>query len=213
LLDDAHHGLALRYAPAANRRAVEALWLLDAALGHVLRLTTEPLIAQIRYTWWRDQLVALGPASHAASVHASLPAEPILLGLATHILPRGLSGHDLAQLVDGWDVLLDSPPLTAAILDVHARARGEGLFALSSKILGPSINAELGRGWALIDLAAHWSRAADRQLAWQAGQQLFKDARIDGPKPLRILATLAKHQPFDRLGQPPRRRDVLRAIL
>jgi phytoene synthase len=90
--------LALSYVGVRRRPAAEALWRLDAALGAVLTSGREPLIKQIKLAWWRDALEALdrNPA----------PAEPVLEAVGEHVLPRGVTGAQLAAMQEGWNLLL-----------------------------------------------------------------------------------------------------------
>ena len=43
--------LAMTYAPATKRPALEALFALDDTLAGILRTTREPLVGQMRLTW------------------------------------------------------------------------------------------------------------------------------------------------------------------
>ena len=48
--------LALAYAPANSRGLWLGLFALDARLGAVVQAAHEPLLAQIKLAWWRDEL-------------------------------------------------------------------------------------------------------------------------------------------------------------
>lgn len=187
---DADRVLALSYVPAARRAAVEALWSLDAALGAVLAGGREPLISQIKLTWWRDALEALD--------RSPPPAEPILQSVAEQVLPRGVTGSALARMEEGWTLLLGQGPLTGSELGSYAAARGALLFRYSGAMLGmePSHAMEqAGEGWALADLARH-SNAADAGAALEAARERFAGAgRLHWPsrlRPLGMLAVLAR---------------------
>lgn len=149
---DPERGLALAYAPDDGRRAaLSALLALDAALGDVVRSTTQPALGQIRLAWWREQLVKLDTAAP--------PAMPVLEALAADVLPRGVAGAALSAIVDGWDVLIEEEALDDAALERFADERGGQLFALAAAVLGGdgAVARRLGRGWALFDLARHQS--------------------------------------------------------
>jgi len=149
-VDDPEIGLALSYAPLDARGPLAALWALDARLGLMLRQSNDPMIGQLRLTWWHDALTRMGSTV--------LPAEPVLRAINAQVLPLGIVGRELARMVDGWEVLLDSGALTDAALDQYAHARGALLFKLSSVLLGGDAGARLrlaGEGWALVDLARH----------------------------------------------------------
>ncbi|MFM9978598.1 MAG: squalene/phytoene synthase family protein [Sphingomonadaceae bacterium] len=206
-IEDPWRRIALPYAPPSARPALAALWALDEALGRVVAATTQPLIGQLRLTWWHERLCALDAGERLA--------EPVLAALAAHVLPMGVTGAALVALVEGWEVLLDDLPIGAEALGEYAAGRGGALFALSATVLGSGAERALGEGWALIDFAARCSDPETAERAWQmAGARL--DGGISGPKPLRILARLARvraREPFDRVSLPLSRWTMLRAIL
>ncbi len=153
----AERTLVLSYAPVDARGAVEALFALDDTLAAILRTTTEPMIGQMRLTWWHEALSALG--------NAAPPAHPLLRALAG----TGVPGAELAGMIDGWDVLLEEPLDGDAMLR-HAQARGGGLFRLVADVSGfaDARVAQWGEGWALADLSRHLS---DAQLAERAREE------------------------------------------
>lgn len=143
--------LLLGYAPADARAGFAALLALDDRLGMILRTTREPLVGQMRLTWWHSALAALDSAP--------APAEPVLRALAEVVVPR-VAGATLATMVEGWEALLE-PTLDAAVLTHHAAARGATLFAALAVVVagdgGDATVAAAGRGWALADVARHVS--------------------------------------------------------
>ncbi|RDE05178.1 squalene/phytoene synthase family protein [Sphingomonas aracearum] len=146
---DPRSALPLAYSPAAARAGLSALLDLDARLGAILRATGEPLVGQMRLTWWHDALARLDTAPP--------PAEPVLQALAAHVVPEGVTGRELAQLVEGWEALLEDD-LDEAALNTHASRRGACLFGLMARLAGAAGSdpvAPAGRGWALADLATH----------------------------------------------------------
>lgn len=156
--------LALRYASPGDRAALSALLALDARLGAILQTTREPLIGQMRLTWWHEALVALDAAPP--------PAEPVLQALAREVLPR-VTGAGLSVLVEGWEVLLEAE-LDEAALRTHATMRGGTLFVAMAAVCDVDMPfiAPAGQGWALADLAGHLSdprlKSAARGIAKEA---------------------------------------------
>lgn len=145
--------LAFSYAPKQARAGLEALFALDDALGQVLRTTREPMVGQMRLAWWREALVALDDAPP--------PGEPVLQGLAAHVLPAGISGEELARMIEGWEVLLGE--FDAMTPGAHATLRGAILFRLAGRVLRVSPDdpvREAGEIWALADLSRHLNDAA-----------------------------------------------------
>lgn len=141
--------LVLAYAPADRRSALAALLALDDALALLLRTTREPALGQLRLAWWREALARLDtePA----------PAEPVLQGIASTLLPLGITGASLVPIVHGWEVLVEEEALDADALARFAAGRGT-LFVAAARALGTSVDDPVdaaGKGWALADLARH----------------------------------------------------------
>ena len=145
--------LALSYASAERRPALAALLALDDALGSVLRTGRDPMVSQLRLTWWHDAIAALD--------HSPPPAQPALEALAEHVRPH-LRAATLLPLVEGWEELIEPGTLPDEALERYGEARGGTLFGQMAALLdgGPvdTIRAA-GRAWALYDLAAHTSEA------------------------------------------------------
>ena len=178
---DPDRRLILAYVPARRRAALAALWRLDVTLGAVLATGRDPAICQIRLAWWREALERLD--------RAPPPAEPLLRALAETVLPAGVTGAELAQMEEGWALLLTPGRLGAETMMAYAEARGATLFDLSARLLGEA-GAPKGAGarWALIDLAR---RTSDPQEVADA-RKLAADMSDDNmwAKTLRSLAML-----------------------
>lgn len=175
--------LAIAYAPARARPALEALFALDAAFAAVLASGSQPMIGRIRLAWWREALGRLDTAPP--------PAEPTLDAVAAHLLPLGLAGESLAAMEEGWAPLLDEGPLVGEAINAHGEARGAALFAFAARILGmgaPPMVAAAGRDWALADLARHLSRGDERAAVLAA---IGAEPTASWPRPLRPLGMLA----------------------
>jgi len=185
--------LALGYAPQGARGGVAALFALDATLAHITRTTRDPLVAQMRLTWWYEALVALDTAAP--------PAQPILRALAAEVLPRGVTGAALAGMVDGWEALLDAE----IELSPHAAARGATLFAAAGTGLGLSRDlSRVGEGWALADLALTSPDAALAARARTEAVPLLDAAmRARWPGEGRALGALALVARMDLAGTSP----------
>jgi 15-cis-phytoene synthase len=200
--------LVLAYAPPAVRVDLSALFDLDAALGRIVASTTEPMIGQMRLAWWHERLAALGTEE--------APAEPILSALRDLVIGGTVSGGALAAMVEGWEALLEPMPLDPAALQIFAQKRGDGLFALVAEICQKPISIGLGAGWALVDFAMHCSDERTATKAVHLARDYFSNTRISGPKPLRILAQVARakaKQPPEFIRQPISRLMILRAVL
>ena len=183
---DPDRRLALAYAPAAARPALDALWRLDVTLGAVLATGREPMVSRIRLAWWREALERLD--------RAPPPPEPVLEGVARYLLPAGIAGAELAAMEPGWTAITDPGRLPREALDTYAEARGATLFRLSARLLGGEDFDLIAAGelWALADLARRSADPADRAAALDSAR------RRHGPKswpkrlrPLGMLAVLA----------------------
>ncbi len=189
--------LSLTYAPATKRPALTALLALDDTLAAIVRTTREPLVGQMRLTWWYEALGALDTAPP--------PAEPVLQALFAHVILAGVSGGELAAMTDGWDVLLE-PVIDATAIDRFATGRGGRLFASAARLLDvddPRF-ALAGRGWALADLSQRLSDASSRDAARAKAADLL-DQALQGrwPNRARALGALALSAQFDVARDPP----------
>jgi phytoene synthase len=138
----AERALALGYAPAPRRQALAAVFALDATLAKLTRHTRDPMVAQMRLTWWHEALSRLGTRD--------VPGQPILAALSGEVAAGRVTPAGLAAVVEGWEALLDDEPL------MHARQRGAALFAAAAGVLqADDPVAAAGEGWAFADLALH----------------------------------------------------------
>jgi len=110
------------YWPVDLRPAFDALFGIDDAFADVVTSSSQPALGAIRLAWWREALERLdqGPP----------PPEPRLQAAADELLPRGITGKELAALEDGWATLLDEAPDFERI-----EGRGARLFAIGAKLL------------------------------------------------------------------------------
>lgn len=85
--------------------------------------STEPALGAIKLAWWRERLEELD--------EGKVPAEPRLEAAARELLPRGISGAELAELEPGWAALLQERPDQELALDCGAK-----LFGFAARLLG-----------------------------------------------------------------------------
>jgi phytoene synthase len=182
---DPDRTLALSYIPAARREAVQALWQLDVVLGNVLAGGREPLISQIKLAWWREALEKLDCER--------APSEPVLLALAEHVLTGGIRGVELAEMEEGWSLLLAPDLLGEVELGRYAAARGGVLFRLTARLLGGDPpDPAAGEAWALADLARHSSSPGDVEAALAAARRTPAPRWPSRLRPLGMLDALAR---------------------
>ena len=190
--------ILLAMAPERDRRALTALFALDRKLAEIFASTTEPMIGQIRFAWWREALSRLDDAPP--------PAEPLLRELHAVLPGSGVTGRALAAMIDGWEVLIGAEPDTDALVS-YAEARGGGLFTAATKILGrdhPPAR-EAGKGWALAELTAAgpFCNASCRDLARAALAAGFAQRWPKTVRPLGVMALLARFD-LDHRAEPLR---------
>ncbi len=83
--------VAALFAPEAKRRALFALYGLDAELRHIPEAAREPMIVAMRYQWWRDAVARLPEPSRG---------HPVLDELSAAVAAGRFATDDLAALVD-----------------------------------------------------------------------------------------------------------------
>ena len=162
-----------------------ALWTLDATLGTIVATTTQPLVGQLRLTWWHEALSGLGKST--------VIGEPVLEALAGDVIATGrVDAAALALLVEGWEALLEPMPLDRIWLEAYADGRA-AMFDLSAAILGTPSDRPSARGWALTDFALRCSDDVTAGRAWELAASALADASVSTlPRSLRSLARLAE---------------------
>lgn len=175
------------YWSVALRPAFDALFAIHDALGDVVARATEPALAAIKLAWWRERLQELD--------EGKAPPEPRLQAAAQELLPRGVTGGDLAQLEEGWGGMLYDPP-DGALLTEH----GTRLFQVGAKLLNVAFDDDTigvaGRLFAGVDAARRGFLELVPGSAGSGGPRIARRAR-----PLTALAALAARDL--RRGGPP----------
>lgn len=146
-------------------------------MGATVAASTQPALAAIKLAWWREQLQSLDDAAP--------PAEPRLEAVARELLPRGISGSQLAEIEPGWATLLDQPvdPLLVA-------NRGARIFVMLATLLGETdaLIGDAGALWALASLSKSGHLAL--LVAARRRAELLSGYRF--PMRLRRLTVLAR---------------------
>lgn len=182
-------------------------------MGDVVRTTHEPQLGPIRLAWWRERLEELEGAG-------ATPAEPRLQAVARELLPRGVSGHDIAGLEAGWLRLFDPFPWTSETGEA-IWLRGNLLFGTAARLLGKPDEAAQAAGglWALVDAARGCSDAESRGMLLAQARKVARGlaaARIARPlRPVTMLSAVAMRdcragEPFEPEGTPARALAMLR---
>ena len=168
--------LALAYAPRAARQPTLALLALDLRLAKTLQRKGEPVLAQMRFAWWRETL---------AKERAEWPRGDELLDL----LRDWRDPAALTPLVDGWEMLL-ADRFDSAAIGEFADGRGRAFGQLAAELgADPGPARVCGQVWALGDLAANIGDAAEREAVLEAARTLRPCGSL--PRTLRPLAVLS----------------------
>ncbi|MXP28516.1 hypothetical protein GRI58_06735 [Porphyrobacter algicida] len=114
--------VALSCARAQDRGIFAAIVTLDQRLSAIGQKTREPIFAQMRMAWWRDEF---------AKEPVALAREPLLAALRDSF-PQGSA--ELTALVDGWEALLLGEGAEDRRIDQFIAGRA-GVFALLARRL------------------------------------------------------------------------------
>ena len=180
--------LALFYVPRPHRFLVTSLFDLDAAMGEVVRTTSEPMVGQIRLAWWRERLEELD--------RGIVPAEPHLQAAADIVVQGKVTGAELGALADRWVALLEPFPWDEDVAEAISE-RGRGLFGMGARIAGAAeAEAQAAGGvWALVDVARHCTDPQSREQLVTAARNLassLEGVAEEKARPLTMLGLLAR---------------------
>lgn len=192
------------YWPPPLRPAFDALLNVDEAMATVAAAASEPLLSAIKLAWWRENLEQLdvGPPT----------AEPRLQAAARELLPRGISGADLAALEEGWALLLQADDQQASVRGLASR--GLTLFGLASRLLGLPMDQSLENAAQEFAAADLWRRGMIELPPLEPGHN--QPASPRKARPLTALAALARRDlrrggpPFEPQATPPRAWTLIR---
>jgi len=144
---DADRWLSSRFAADPIDRAdLVVLYAFDHELARAPKVASNPLLGEIRLTWWRE---VLDEAFEGRSVRRHPTAQAIADVIVRRDLPRG----PLEAMVDARYRELDATPMSALEAVNWARDGGGQTAALAAGILDPKTQTELalaaGAAWAL----------------------------------------------------------------
>ncbi|MEL7453772.1 MAG: hypothetical protein AAGJ50_10425 [Pseudomonadota bacterium] len=171
--------LALAHTPIGQRARLRTLFALDQRLARIIGKATEPMLAQMRLSWWREML--------AQDVSQRPQGDVVLDAIGMHWV--GDEGA-LSALVDGWEHLLADPPLPRDEAEGFASGRAAALCAFAG--IGPDTKSYArvnfaGQIWAISDLAAKVHTDEERDMLVEMGRELCDQK----PEPLRSFKGLA----------------------
>jgi phytoene synthase len=125
---------ATLFAPAAERRALLALYAFNVEIVRVRDQVSQPLPGEIRFQWWTDLFSGL--------VHGSAEGNPVAAELLRAIRDFDLPVEPLSLLIDEHQFDLYNDPMpTMTALEGYLAATSSALFALAARIMGESSDA------------------------------------------------------------------------
>ena len=125
---------ATLFAPAAERRALLALYAFNVEIVRVRDQVSQPLPGEIRFQWWTDML--------SGHVHGSAEGNPVAAELLRAIRDFDLPVEPLSLLVDEHQFDLYNDPMpTMAALEGYLAATCSALFSLVAQVLAPPSEA------------------------------------------------------------------------
>ncbi|RXG90183.1 phytoene/squalene synthase family protein [Bradyrhizobium zhanjiangense] len=156
--------VATLFVPAAERRALLALYAFNAEIVRVRDQVSQPLPGEIRLQWWTDML--------SGHVHGSAEGNPVAAELLRAIRDYDLPVEPLSLLADEHQFDLYNDPMpTMAALEGYLAATSSALFALAARIMAPPSEAaehlarHAGLAQGIVQVVANLPRdAAHRQL-------------------------------------------------
>lgn len=155
---------ATLFVPAAERRALLALYAFNVEIVRVRDQVSQPLPGEIRLQWWTDML--------SGDAHGSPEGNPVAAELLRAIRDFDLPVEPLSLLVDEHQFDLYNDPMpTIAALEGYLAATCSALFSLAAQIMAPPSEAiehlarHAGLAQGIAQIIANLPRdAAHRQL-------------------------------------------------
>ena len=169
--------LAIAYAPARSRARALALLALDHRLAAIVQSAREPVLGQLKLSWWRDRL--------GQPPERWPKGEPVLVAL------RSWGDHSgrLVQLVDGWeDMIGGGLAEMSALSDARALAWADFAELVNQSPVRDAV-LSAARSWSLAELALGCANGTLRDEALAvARSEDWQRALL--PRDLRSLAML-----------------------
>jgi phytoene synthase len=166
---DPDRWLSSRFVADPGRRAdVLALYAYDHELARAPRVASNPLLGEIRLTWWREVLDEIFEAR-------AVRRHPTAQALAQAVRGRSLPRAPLEAMIDARYRELDPQPMSEAEALDWARDTAGSAAELAAVVLDDKVEARLA-----LDAGAAWGlarRAADQAELKPAFGRLLADGR------------------------------------
>ena len=133
-------------ADAAAREDVIAIYAYDYELARAPQVVSNPMLGEIRLTWWREALDEIFEGK-------AVRRHPAAQALALAVRRRGLAREPLEAMIDARYRELDATPMTEGEVLDWARDTAGIAAQLAAQILDPTTESQLalagGSAWAL----------------------------------------------------------------
>ena len=117
------------FVPAAQRRALLALYAFNVEISRVREQVSQPLPGEIRLQWWTDMLAGAG--------HGGIEGNPVAAELLRAIDNARLPVERLSRLIEEHQFDLYNDPMpTKAALEGYINDTSSALFSLGAGIAG-----------------------------------------------------------------------------
>jgi 15-cis-phytoene synthase len=117
------------FVPAAQRRALLALYAFNVEISRVREQISQPLPGEMRLQWWTDMLAGTG--------HGGIEGNPVAAELLLAIRNWPLPVERLSRLIDEHQFDLYNDPMpTLAALEGYINDTSSALFSLGAGIAG-----------------------------------------------------------------------------
>ena len=117
------------FVPAAQRRALLAMYAFNVEISRVREHVTQPLPGEMRLQWWTDTLAGAG--------HGGIEGNPVAAELLLAIRSGLLPVERLSRLIDEHQFDLYNDPMpTMAALEGYIHDTSSALFSLGAGISG-----------------------------------------------------------------------------
>ena len=117
------------FVPAAQRRALLAIYGFNVEISRVREQISQPLPGEIRLQWWSDML--------AGAAHGGVEGNPVAAELLLAIRNWRLPVERLSRLIDEHQFDLYNDPMpTKAALEGYINDTSSTLFSLGARIAG-----------------------------------------------------------------------------
>lgn len=117
------------FVPAAQRRALLAIYAFNVEISRVREQVSQPLPGEMRLQWWTDMLAGAG--------HGGVEGNPVAAELLLAIRSWRLPVERLSRLIEEHQFDLYNDPMpTMAALEAYTNDTSSALFSLGAGIAG-----------------------------------------------------------------------------